>query len=89
MHAEWIDEDRAGALPNPPMAEWLFALLVRIDVLLTADETATLRALAAACMRARQRIALDPGADPADLRMAASSMVVAIVHHVFGQRDLE
>jgi hypothetical protein len=82
-HAElWLPADDVDAFTTAH-AHWLFALLVQVDRLLTADATVTLRTLCRRCAHLRARLR-----DPADPRLPSLSMVVAIVSLYFEQHDL-
>jgi hypothetical protein len=80
MMAKWLRKDAM----SPQHARWLFALLLRVDRLLTADATSALRTLCRRC--AALRAAMTPADDAA--LVASLNMVVTIVGLYFGQRDL-
>ncbi|KAI8821526.1 survival motor neuron interacting protein 1-domain-containing protein [Fimicolochytrium jonesii] len=83
FHAKWLNETTSI---SEDQGQWLFALLLRLDPLLTADELAILRILCKTCRRLRSAMATDLTLE--DPRTASLNMVVAIVGRVFGQLDL-
>ncbi|TPX63661.1 hypothetical protein SpCBS45565_g06444 [Spizellomyces sp. 'palustris'] len=80
-HTDWLSDDDI----SEEQCQWIFALLLRLDTLLHGDEVSIIRDLCRKCRGIRSHmIDLDAG----DARAATLSMIVAIVSHIFGQRDL-
>ncbi|TPX60317.1 hypothetical protein PhCBS80983_g01874 [Powellomyces hirtus] len=83
FHIRWIS---AANHITETQGQWLFALLMRLDPLLIAEEVATVRELCR--LLRRVRAAMGTELRPEDPRAASLNMLVAIVANVFGQRDL-
>ncbi|KND01348.1 uncharacterized protein SPPG_03160 [Spizellomyces punctatus DAOM BR117] len=80
-HTNWLSDDDI----SEEQCQWIFALLLRLDTLLHGDEVSIIRDLCRKCRGIRSHmIDLDAG----DPRAATLNMIVAIVSHIFGQRDL-
>ncbi|KAI9145283.1 survival motor neuron interacting protein 1-domain-containing protein [Paraphysoderma sedebokerense] len=90
LHNSWISDDNI----TKAQSEWIFALLVKLDKLLTGDELSILRELAKKCSKIRDVLAnqrYDPGAtDGGEVsnQIAYVNMIIAIVSGYFGQLDL-
>jgi len=80
-HAAWLECDVADLRPR--QAQWIFALLVHLDRLLTADATDVLRTLARRAARLRAALG-----DPADPRLSSLNVIITIVAEYFEQYDL-
>ncbi|UMM21206.1 hypothetical protein L5515_002989 [Caenorhabditis briggsae] len=76
---EWSSEEGLSR----PIREWIYALLLVIDLPLVQDVIAALRTLAKDCRKLRSRL-------PADRKAEANeySMFIAIIGTFFGQKDL-
>ncbi|CAB4389478.1 unnamed protein product [Rhizophagus irregularis] len=77
-HTKWLSNGITIA-----QSQWLFALLLRVDKLLTPNQMATLRQLCKKCIQIRQKT------DKEDLiTLASLDMIIIIVRKYFGQKDL-
>ncbi|CAB4412459.1 unnamed protein product [Rhizophagus irregularis] len=77
-HTKWLSNGITIA-----QSQWLFALLLRVDKLLTPNQMATLRQLCKKCIQIRQKT------DEEDLiTLASLDMIIIIVRKYFGQKDL-
>ncbi|EGF80147.1 hypothetical protein BATDEDRAFT_88915 [Batrachochytrium dendrobatidis JAM81] len=102
MHTLWLEE--SGTI-TPDKSKWIFALLMRLDSLLTGDEISLLRDLSKVCLRLRSDTirdlitkhtaqkddsisSTDTNSIRRDHRIVSCTMVISIVHHIFGQKDL-
>ena len=80
-HGNWLA--RSPATFVPLQAQWIFALLVHLDRLVTADAVGTLRTLCRQC--AQVRATLTSVDDP---RLPSLNMTIAIVAEYYEQYDL-
>ncbi|KAH6568280.1 hypothetical protein BSLG_003758 [Batrachochytrium salamandrivorans] len=103
LHITWIEDSHTI---TDSESKWIFALLIRLDSLLSGDEMSILRDLSKACQRLRRTVVTEitnpsvctaPSTPPVnaatstampDSRIAACTMAIAIVHSIFGQKDL-
>ncbi|KAI9599078.1 survival motor neuron interacting protein 1-domain-containing protein [Syncephalis fuscata] len=63
--------------------QWLYALLLRVDAVLTSSEMAVLRSVCRGCHAIRNQITCHD-----DPRLIIVNMIIAIIAEHFGQRDL-
>ncbi|RIA92639.1 survival motor neuron interacting protein 1-domain-containing protein [Glomus cerebriforme] len=78
-HIKWLSDDRITIAQS----QWLFALFLRIDKLLTPNQMAILRQLCKKCIQIRQKT------DEEDLiSLASLDIIIIIVRKYFGQKDL-
>ncbi|TPX38713.1 hypothetical protein SeMB42_g05446 [Synchytrium endobioticum] len=111
-HTQWLsdmeddnddDEDDVANILDARMGAWLFALLAKVDSLMTADQTSTLRELGKRFRLIRDRLLSRRGThgieknamveesrgnDDVDSRVGILNMVIAIVGKFFRQLDL-
>ncbi|KAI9202865.1 survival motor neuron interacting protein 1-domain-containing protein [Polychytrium aggregatum] len=72
---------------NVLQSQWMFALLLRLDPLLTSDQITVLRDVCRKCIKLRAE--LDPETtDPGASIVAALNIVISIISVFFGQKDL-
>ncbi|KAK3837107.1 MAG: survival motor neuron interacting protein 1-domain-containing protein [Linnemannia elongata] len=64
--------------------KWLYAVFLKLDVLVESDQVAVLRNIAKKCARIRSHFHSDSGS-----KLATVNMVITIVARLFGQGDLE
>lgn len=76
-HIEWLNNDM-----TQKRAQWIFALLVYLDPVMTAEHTSILRDLARKCIRLRD------DQDQLD-KVAEHNLIITIVAKVYGQADLQ
>ncbi|KAG0218597.1 gem (nuclear organelle) associated protein 2 [Mortierella sp. NVP41] len=79
-HLRWLAEDDL----NEHEGKWLYALFLKLDVLVESDQVAVLRNIAKKCARIRTHFHSDSGS-----KLATVNMVITIVARLFGQGDLE
>ncbi|KAJ3034838.1 gem (nuclear organelle) associated protein 2 [Rhizophlyctis rosea] len=82
-HLQWLSNDDV----TNQQLRWLFALLARIDPLLTGDEISVVREMCRKCRRIRARLAAQ-GVKEVEPRIAGLNMIIAIVGGPFAQGDL-
>ncbi|KAI9098820.1 survival motor neuron interacting protein 1-domain-containing protein [Phlyctochytrium arcticum] len=80
-HIQWLGNDSITEVQG----QWVFALLVRLDKLLHADEVALIRDLARKCRSIRNHMVASDAGDP---RLASLNMIITIIAYSFGQKDL-
>lgn len=74
-HIDWLTE------MTQKRAQWIFALLVYLDPVMTAEQTSILRDLARKCIRLRdEKDSLD--------QVAEHNLIITIIAKVYGQADL-
>ncbi|KAJ3179605.1 gem (nuclear organelle) associated protein 2 [Geranomyces variabilis] len=83
LHIKWMT---AANSMMEEEGQWLFALLLRLDPLLVAEEMTIVRDLCRLCRTLRVTMADE--LTPEDPRAASLNMVIAIVAGAFGQKDL-
>ncbi|KAJ3158433.1 gem (nuclear organelle) associated protein 2 [Geranomyces michiganensis] len=83
LHIRWMT---AANTMIEEEGQWLFALLLRLDPLLVAEEVAVVRDLCRLCRTLRATMAAE--LSPEDPRAASLNMIIAIVAGAFGQKDL-
>uniref|UniRef100_A0A1D1YEQ8 Gem-associated protein 2 n=1 Tax=Anthurium amnicola TaxID=1678845 RepID=A0A1D1YEQ8_9ARAE len=77
-HTKWLSNGITIA-----QSQWLFALFLRVDKLLTPNQMSALRQLCKKCIQIRQKT------DEDDLiTLASLDMIIIIVRKYFGQKDL-
>ncbi|KAF9326458.1 gem (nuclear organelle) associated protein 2 [Linnemannia elongata] len=79
-HLRWLAEDDLQENEE----KWLYALFLKLDVLVESDQVAVLRNIAKKCARIRSHFHSDSGS-----KLATVNMVITIVARLFGQGDLE
>ncbi|KAF9293225.1 gem (nuclear organelle) associated protein 2 [Linnemannia elongata] len=79
-HLRWLAEDDLQENEE----KWLYALFLKLDVLVESDQVAILRNIAKKCARIRSHFHSDSGS-----KLATVNMVITIVARLFGQGDLE
>ncbi|CAG8764826.1 28694_t:CDS:2 [Racocetra persica] len=79
-HINWLD---SGITITK--SQWLFALFLKVDKLVTRDQMAILRSVCRKCIDIRQNLSMLDVEDPT---LASLNMVITIVRRYFGQRDL-
>ncbi|KAJ3182152.1 gem (nuclear organelle) associated protein 2 [Gaertneriomyces sp. JEL0708] len=80
-HCTWLGDTSI----SQEQAEWLFALFLRLDKLLTGEEISVIRTLCRKCQTIRAAMVQAAAGDP---RAAGLNMIIAVISSVFGQRDL-
>ncbi|CAO3672933.1 unnamed protein product [Umbelopsis vinacea] len=88
-HIDWLEDnkiskqqDRADAYINL-QATWMWALLTRLDKVMTSDETSILRDVSRKCILVRQK-----QSDPESPQVAYLNILITIIATSFGQADL-
>ncbi|RIB01326.1 survival motor neuron interacting protein 1-domain-containing protein [Gigaspora rosea] len=79
-HTKWLD----GGI-TITKSQWLFALFVKVDKLVTPNQMAILRSVCRKCIDIRQNLDMFDVEDPI---LASLNMIITIVRRYFGQRDL-
>ncbi|CAG8538777.1 13416_t:CDS:2, partial [Dentiscutata heterogama] len=79
-HIKWLD---SGITITK--CQWLFALFVKVDKLVTPNQMAILRSVCRKCIDIRQNLDMLDVEDPI---LATLNMIITIVRRYFGQRDL-
>ncbi|KAG0292710.1 gem (nuclear organelle) associated protein 2 [Linnemannia gamsii] len=79
-HLRWLAEDDL----QEQEGRWLYAVFLKLDVLVESDQVAVLRNIAKKCARIRSHFHSDSGSN-----LATVNMVITIVARLFGQGDLE
>ncbi|KAF9156408.1 gem (nuclear organelle) associated protein 2 [Linnemannia schmuckeri] len=79
-HLRWLAEDDLQEQEE----KWLYAMFLKLDVLVESDQVAVLRNIAKKCARIRSHFHSDSGS-----KLATVNMVITIVARLFGQEDLE
>ncbi|KAF9550858.1 gem (nuclear organelle) associated protein 2 [Mortierella hygrophila] len=79
-HLRWLAEDDLQEHEE----KWLYAVFLKLDVLVESDQVAVLRNIAKKCARIRSHFHSDSGS-----KLATVNMVITIVARLFGQGDLE
>ncbi|KAI9288990.1 survival motor neuron interacting protein 1-domain-containing protein [Umbelopsis sp. AD052] len=78
-HIEWLENNEI----QKNQAMWMYALLTRLDKVMTSDETSILRNVSRKCIQIRQE-----QADPENPQVAYLNILITIIATCFGQADL-
>ncbi|KAF8949301.1 gem (nuclear organelle) associated protein 2 [Haplosporangium gracile] len=79
-HLRWLAENDLQEQEE----KWLYAMFLKLDVLVESDQVAVLRNIAKKCARIRSHFHSDSGS-----KLATVNMVITIIARLFGQGDLE
>ncbi|CAG8510774.1 16103_t:CDS:2 [Acaulospora colombiana] len=84
-HIRWLNTGMSIA-----KSQWLFALLIRIDKILTPDQMSILRGLCRKCIDIRRSLMKEFSTvdNEDDTTLASLNMIITIIRNYFGQRDL-
>jgi len=78
-HTRWLSPTAISSQE----AQWIFALFLRVDKLMTSDQMSVLRDLCRKCAVIRSGVT-----DPEDPQLASLNMFITVVVQFFGQSDL-
>jgi len=78
-HIDWIKDD----IISREQAAWMWALLTRLDKVMTSDETSILRDVSRRLLVVRQN-----QTDPDSAQLAYLNILITIIATAFGQADL-
>ncbi|RHZ47239.1 hypothetical protein Glove_586g25 [Diversispora epigaea] len=90
-HTKWLDTGMTIT-----KSQWIFALLIRIDQLLTSNQMVTLREMCRKCITIRKNLVIRKDLmkelftvdNEDDTTLASLNMIITIIRNYFGQRDL-
>ncbi|CAG8556443.1 3615_t:CDS:2 [Paraglomus occultum] len=80
-HTEWLSDNEI----SKAQSQWIFALLLRVDKLLTPNQTSLLRELCRKCIDIRKNLS---ARDMDDINFASANIIISIIRGIFGQKDL-
>ena len=83
IHTDFLAGQADSDAVSEMQSQWLMALLLRMDTLLTADASTVLRSLCRACQA--RRLALKPEAKE---QLSALNIIITVVVRYFNQKDL-
>nr|CAG8463766.1 2166_t:CDS:2 [Entrophospora candida] len=79
-HIKWLKDDDITVRQS----QWMFALLLHLDKLLTAGQISNLRVLCKKCIEIRGNLVVEKN----DQKIAMLNIIITIVKRYFGQQDL-